>query len=573
MNKANILIVDDRHENLVSLKTLLKKVAANIISASSGNKALTLVLDHDITLILLDVNMPEMDGFEVASILNDNEDTKHIPIIFLTALDRNDENMLKGYAAGAIDFIYKPIEPIILLSKVNTFLGLYHKLHQNLNKETKLRKANEDKILFLSKHDELTELPNRRFFHAKLKDEIQRTQRHNNQFALLFLDIDGFKHVNDTLGHSAGDCLLQHLSQGFKQEIRNTDIVARYGGDEFVFLLLDIEDRDSIITKLQSIIGFASKEFQWNKHKIKVGASVGVAIYPEHGDNDSDLLSSADTAMYKAKEEGKNCFRFYNDTLNKQLQRRLLLDTHLKNALQKNELEVYYQGVVDIVNNKIIGAEALLRWQKNEDLGFVSPEEFIPICESNGTIHEIGLFVLDDVIQIMQELPDLKFAINASPLQFLNSVFYDALKAHSTKKNINMKQLEVEITERLILNEQEKEKSSLNAIDKLGASLSIDDFGTGYSSLSSLKFYPVSTVKIDKSFVMRIPNQEDEALCKAIISLADALSLDVIAEGIENEEQQRFLVAAGCKMAQGYHFCKPMPKTEFIQLVEKGLSC
>lgn len=570
MKVPKILIVDDYHANIVSLKTILKKVDAELISAESGNEALIKAVEEDITLILLDVNMPQMDGFEVASFLKEDEKTKHIPIIFVTAMDRSDKNNTKGYSVGAVDFIYKPIDPFILLSKIEVFLDLWH-LRIGLEREIKIVKKKEEEITFLSGHDMLTGLYNRREFHKRLNSEISHAKRTHEKLALLFLDLDGFKKVNDSLGHDAGDFLLRNLSKSFKKEIRDSDILARYGGDEFVVLLTDIASEKSIINRLENLIDIASKDYEYNTHNIQISTSIGVAIYPEHASSDTELLSCADTAMYLSKEEGKNCFRFYNQNLNDKLKRHLLLDKHLQTALQDDEFELYFQPVINLQTNKVVGAESLIRWQKNKELGFVSPEEFIAIAESNGTIYDIGLWVLEETLKLMDDYPQLYMAINASSLQFMNDSLFNALERNIKSGRLDALHLEVEITERLLLDNINTPKSKLSDISNLGFSISIDDFGTGYSSLSYLRNCPVDTVKIDKAFVSTIPDISNEALCNAIIAMAKALNLKIIAEGIETQEQREFLTNAGCDMCQGYLFAKPLPKDEFISFMKKGV--
>ena len=569
MKKPKILIVDDHHANIVSLQIILKKSDADLISAESGNEALIKVLEEDITVVLLDVNMPDMDGFEVATFLKEDEKTKHIPIIFVTAMDRNEKNNTKGYSVGAVDFIYKPIDPFVLLSKINVFLDLW-RLKIGLENEINVVKQKEEEIIFLSGHDMLTGLCNRREFHKRLSYEISRAKRMKEKLALLFLDLDGFKKINDSLGHDAGDYLLQELANSFKKEIRDFDVLARYGGDEFVILLTDIKSENSIVNRLENLIKAASKHYRYNSHDIKISTSIGVSIYPEHADNDTQLLSYADTAMYLSKEEGKNCFRFYNESLNDKLKRHLLLDRHLQDALQKDEFELYYQPVINLQTNEIVGAESLLRWQKNKELGFVSPEEFIDIAESNGTIHEIGLWVLEETLKLMDNYPELYMAINASSLQFLNNRLYNRLEENVQSGRLNPSHLEIEITERLLLDNINTPENKLQDISALGFSISIDDFGTGYSSLSYLRSCPVNTVKIDKAFVSSIPDHSNEALCNAIIAMAKALNLKVIAEGIETQYQRVFLTNVQCDMCQGYYFSKPLPKDEFITFVEQG---
>lgn len=566
MNKPKILIVDDIRTNTLAMELMLRDVGADLFTAHSGNDALALSLKHKFSLVLLDVNMPEMDGYEVASFLSENEQTKEVPIIFVTAMDRAKENTLKGYESGAVDFIYKPIDNTILLSKVNIFLRLWS-LRNTLEEELAYGKEKEKQILYLSEHDELTTLPNRRTLHNELEKTINLASRYTTNFALLFLDLDGFKIINDTLGHEAGDAFLTFISKEFRKKIRNFDFISRYGGDEFVIVLNHIDDKFTIMKKLEELIEAAVSVFHWKKHEISISVSIGVALYPEHGEDYHVLVKNADSAMYLAKNEGKNRFRFFSDELNQQVQRRSLIEKDMSRALINNEFDLHYQGLFDMSDKSIVGAEALIRW-KHKDLGFISPEEFIAIAESNGMINEIGLWVLDKALELHQEYPQLRIAINVSSIQFRNQKLFERLKQYMHEGRLNPFKLELEITERLLIEDLHLEDHYMVKISELGFSCSIDDFGTGYSSLNQLKNCPISTLKIDKSFVFPLPSEQDGILCTTIIAMAKALGMDIVAEGIETEEQFTFLQSEGCHTAQGYYLARPMPKEDFVKLLE-----
>ena len=566
MNKPKILIVDDIRTNTLAMELMLRDVDADLFTAHSGNDALALSLKHRFSLVLLDVNMPGMDGYEVASFLSENEETKQVPIIFVTAMDRAKENTLKGYASGAVDFIYKPIDNTILLSKVNIFLRLWN-LRNTLEEELAYGKEKEKQILYLSEHDELTTLPNRRTLHNELEKTINLASRYATNFALLFLDLDGFKKINDTLGHEAGDAFLIFISKEFRKKIRNFDFVSRYGGDEFVIVLNHIKDKYTIVKKVEELIEAAASVFYWKKHEISISVSIGVALYPEHGEDYHVLVKNADSAMYLAKDEGKNRFRFFSDELNQQVLRRSVIEQDMSVALHNNGFDVYYQPFYDMSDKSIVGAEALIRW-KHKDLGFISPEEFIAIAESNGMINEIGLLVLDKVMELHQEHPQLRIAINVSSIQFRNKKLFERLQDYIQEGRLNPFKLELEITERLLIEDLHLEDHYMVKISELGFSCSIDDFGTGYSSLNQLKNCPISTLKIDKSFVFPLPSEQDGILCTTIIAMAKALGMDIVAEGIETEEQFTFLQSEGCHIAQGYYLARPMPKEDFVKLLE-----
>ncbi|MFW5443301.1 MAG: putative bifunctional diguanylate cyclase/phosphodiesterase [Methylococcaceae bacterium] len=561
-NRPKILVVDDLSANLLSMKTLLKKVDVEVITADTGNTALSLALQHNLALILLDINMPVMDGFEVATLLSETEETKNIPIIFVTAMDHSEERLLQGYGAGAVDYIEKPVTPQILLAKVNIFINQWT-LKTGLEEEIDLRKIAEKKIDFLAHHDPLTKLANRRELQSQLKSVLDHATRKKERFAVLFLDLDGFKKINDELGHEIGDAVLIGVASRFQKLIRSSDILSRYGGDEFIIVLSDIAASLDLSTKLSQLINTLSEPFYCEEHVAHVGVSIGVAIYPEHGETGDTLISRADNAMYQAKADGKNNFKFFSDDLNQQLQRKLLLEKHLHHALKKQEFEVYYQPLIDIATDNVIGAEALLRWH-NSFLGSVSPVEFIPIAEATGQISEMGIWVLHQVLPLLHQFPTIHIAINASSLQFKNSLLYDEIKSLIQHGQLDARMLEVEITEGLLLDDSHSVTERIENMHQLGINLSVDDFGTGYSSLSYLKDCPVSTVKIDRSFITDTPSNADNcALVKAIIVMAHALNLKVIAEGVETQAQWNFLKKYQCDIAQGYFKAKPMPLLDF----------
>ncbi|MEE9397024.1 MAG: EAL domain-containing protein [Methylococcales bacterium] len=567
--KPKILVVDDIPANLVAMKSVLKKMPAELIAADSGNVALSEALQHDFAVILLDVNMPGMDGFEVAELLSGAEETKHIPIIFVTAVHHDESSILKGYDSGAVDYVQKPILPRILLSKVNVFLDLW-RLKAGLEAEISARKAAELEVSYLAQHDALTKLPNRRLIHSELERVINRAKRKKEQFAVLFLDLDGFKKINDELGHEVGDAVLVEIAERFKKQIRTTDLVGRFGGDEFILILTDTSDPMQLKNILERCIAISSQPFRWQNKTLHLSASIGVALYPDHGETFDVLISNADSAMYLAKDRGKNTFQFYSEKLNQKMKRNLLVENHLREALANGEFEVFFQPIINLNSHRTIGAEALLRWN-NKILGFVAPDEFIPVAETAGLISEIGIWVLQQVVEFMAIHPNLNLAVNASSLQFNNSLLKDEIERFISEGKINPTNLEIEITEGVLIDRYGKAKEQLNAIHDLGISLSVDDFGTGYSSLSYLKNCPVSTIKIDRSFVSDIPNNpEDITLVKTIIAMAHGLSLKVIAEGVETHEQGVFLEQHGCALAQGYYFAKPMPERAFEEYLLKN---
>jgi diguanylate cyclase (GGDEF)-like protein len=568
MPEARILIVDDTRANLVALQVLLKPVEADVLIAESGQQALLLAAENkeNIALVLLDVLMPVMDGFEVARLLNENENTRSIPIIFITA-DQDDAHIEEAYLSGAVDYIQKPIRKIALISKVRVFLDLWL-LRHGLELEVEQRRVAEHRVEHLATHDPLTNLPNRRGLYEELNELIYRSRRYKYSSAVIYVDLDGFKHVNDHFGHEAGDRLLTQVATNFKAIVRQTDSVARIGGDEFIVLITDIDGETSLITKIESLLNEASRPLQFNRHQITTGASIGIALYPDHGDDAETLLHHADQAMYQAKQQGKNTFRFFTEDINAKAHRQRELQDNLRKALPNNEFTVFFQPIVDARSGQVVSAEALLRWY-NVNLGEVFPDEFIPAAESAGLIAELGCWVLKEAIATGAHWQqrfgiELRIAVNASSIQFRNNLLFDTIKEQIDNHSWNPDLLEVEITEGLLLDDSPEVNTYIDAISNCGVRLSVDDFGTGFSALSYLKNYPLSTVKIDRSFIMDLPGDKENAvLVQAIIAMAHGLRLEVIAEGVETAEQWDYLKSLDCDFVQGYYFGKPMPQADF----------
>ena len=575
MPEAKILIVDDTKANLVALQVLLKPINANIVVAESGEQALQVAQNEDhIALILLDVQMPVMDGFEVATLLNGDERTRSIPIIFITAT-QDDAQIEKAYLSGAVDYIQKPIRKTPLLSKVRVFLDLWL-LRYGLELEVEQRRAAEHRVEHLATHDPLTNLSNRRGLYEALNELIYRSQRYKFSSAVIYVDLDGFKNVNDHFGHDAGDRLLTQVAANFKGIVRQTDSVARIGGDEFIVLITDIDGETSLISKIESLLNEASRPLEFEGHNITVGASIGIALYPEHGADAETLLHHADQAMYQAKKQGKNTFRFFTEDINAKAHRQRELQDNLRKALPNNEFTVFYQPIVDAETGQVVSVEALLRWHSDK-LGQVFPDEFIPAAENAGLIPELGCWVLKRAIETGAHWNHhfgigLRIAVNASSIQFRNNLLFDTIKNQIDTHDWNPDLLEIEITEGLLLDDSPEVNTYINEISNCGVRLSVDDFGTGFSALSYLKNYPVSTVKIDRSFIMDLPGDKENAvLVQAIIAMAHGLRLEVIAEGVETAEQWEYLRSLKCDFMQGYYFGKPMPQADFEDFLKKQL--
>ncbi len=495
-------------------------------------------------------------------------------------MHRDEKHIIKGYTSGAIDYITKPVQPEILSAKISLFLVLW-RLKNGLEQEIKARSALEQKNKFLAYHDLLTELPNRRQLLIDIERATLRADRQGTEFALLFVDLDGFKAINDGLGHQVGDQVLKTIAERLNNIIRKTDTVARYGGDEFIILYTDIEDSQRLIGRISEVLDVAAKPIPIQNEEIQLSASIGVCTYPDQIDDPSKLIDFADIAMYKAKSMGKNQFCFFSEEMDIEAHKRKQVEDKLRQAIANNEMQVYFQPLVKVASGDIYGAEALLRWT-NPELGVLSPEYFIPLAEANGLIHQIGAWVFgvatDQLVTLKRDFNHiedfkLKIAINASTLQFKNSDLYLQVKGAIETGKVNAEDLEIEITEGLLLEDSQAINHQLTILTDLGVSLSVDDFGTGYSALSYLKRCPVNTVKIDRSFIMGVPDdKEDMVLIRAIIAMSHGLGLKVIAEGIETQAQWQFLQQQGCDYAQGYYFCRPLSFDGFKTWLTKKIA-
>jgi len=440
------------------------------------------------------------------------------------------------------------------------------------------RKAADEQIKQLAFHDPLTQLPNRRLLrerlkHSILKHSINVERRDGKTLALLMLDLDYFKAVNDRLGHLAGDELLQQVATRITERLRDVDMVARLGGDEFIVLLEDIAQLEDAARVANEIITCLTKPFYLAQgENIQIGASIGISLYPQHGDSLDTLMDHADAALYQAKDAGRGCFAYFSEELTRVARERIALETRLRNAIKQDELRVFYQPQVDIASGRIVGAEALVRWQDPRD-GLVSPIRFIPIAEKTGLIMEIGEWVLRETCRQGREwldagLPPLTLAVNVSPHQFRRCDICALVTTVLSDTRFPVEQLELEITESGLMENQSNATAILNSLHAQGVRLAIDDFGTGYSSLAYLKLFPLDVLKIDKSFIDDIPFQQDDMeITATIIAMGHILGFKVLAEGVETPEQLAFLLEKGCNSYQGYIKSRPLPAQEFAELL------
>jgi diguanylate cyclase (GGDEF)-like protein len=432
--------------------------------------------------------------------------------------------------------------------------------------------AHAERVQYLAYHDDLTTLPNRSLFGKLLGQSVNQAHRYNRQLAVLFLDLDRFKHINDTLGHEAGDQLLQEVATRLKACLRDSDTVARLGGDEFVVLLPELDEYLYVASVAQKILSAIARPFVLLGHEFRVTASVGIGIYPQDGLDEQTLTKNADIAMYQAKEEGKNNFQFYSEKLNANSLERLTLESGLRHALERNEFQLHYQAKRDISSGGITGVEALLRWQHPE-LGTVAPMRFIPVAEETGLIVPIGKWVLrtaclQNVAWQNQGLPHLSMAVNLSARQFYDENLLPDLAAILEASAMDARLLELEITESLLLRDVEKTLRVLSGFRDMGIRIAIDDFGVGYSSLSTLKQFPLDTVKIDRSFIRDGASVAgDKDLTDAIVAMGRTLSLTVVAQGVETKEQAEYVRDHACDEFQGFYLNMPVPADQIAELL------
>jgi diguanylate cyclase (GGDEF)-like protein/PAS domain S-box-containing protein len=425
------------------------------------------------------------------------------------------------------------------------------------------RKVAEERIQFLAYSDALTGLPNRRLLEDRLTQALATARRQKGRVALLFLDLDTFKNINDSLGHSLGDLLLQEVAERLKTWGRKQDTVARVGGDEFLIVLTELKDITDAAVAAERLLDGIIGEYSIRGHSLNITCSLGISIFPEHGADAETLIKNADAAMYSVKENGRNNFRFFTEEMNAQVVERLTLENPLRQALAKGELFLMYQPQMDIATGRIVGLEALLRWQ-HPDLGLVPPDRFIRIAEKSGLILPIGEWVLRAACSQVRKwqdegLPAVTVAVNVSAVQFRQEGFCELIRRLLHETGLAPQYLELELTESLLLADADVTLSVLKELKSMGVRLAIDDFGTGYSSFSYLRQFRVSKLKIDRSFIRDVAlNPDDAAITSAIISMAKSLHLKVIAEGVENEVQMSFLRTHHCDEIQGYYFCKPL---------------
>lgn len=684
-----LVVDDDRAARLVSC-ALLEETGFSVEQASDGVEALEVFKQFKPSLVLLDVVMPNLDGFAVCREIRRSQHGRHTPVLMMTGLDDID-SINRGYGVGATDFITKPINWAILRHRLR-YLWRSSLISNNLRKSEQKnralinampdlllrldrsgeilelrepegfdrvfsparllskkiddvfskemaqpvldhldkalagremqffeqqiptedddrfyewrivnsgqdealaivrditeRKRTEERVIRLAYHDTLTGLLNRHSFKDHLAQAVANAQRYKRFVATLFIDLDRFKRINDTLGYQVGDLLLQGVAERIQECVRKSDkaarnvadassnSVSRLGGDEFTILLPEIKQVQDTARVAKRILEAIARPFTIAGHEIFITGSIGITVYPLDGEDPDILLKNADSAMYSAKEQGRNTFQFYTESMNASSFKRLALENGLRKALDREEFIIYYQPQVDIASGRISGMEALLRW-KHPELGLVPPGDFIPLAEETGLIVSIGEWVLcaaciqNKAFQ-NRGLPPKRVAVNISSFQFRRQSLVKTVTKALKMSGLDPRYLELELTESAIMKNMEESSKILEDLKEMGLRVAIDDFGTGYSSLAYLKRFPLDILKIDRSFIRDIPEDQDNAaIAAAIIAMARSLNLEVIAEGVETEDQLAFLRDQGCDEVQGYYFSPPLPSEEIEAYLEK----
>ena len=452
------------------------------------------------------------------------------------------------------------------IGAIANFIAIYTNLEEIIEME--------EKADFLAYHDSLTHLPNRAHFEREIVRIFDIAKKNNEKIAILFIDLDRFKVINDTLGHHVGDDMLIYLAKRIKNILRKDDLLARIGGDEFVIILDPLKERKDAAKMAEKILAVIREPIEVQSYHLHTTASIGIAVYPDDGSEKSEIIKYADSAMYYAKEQGKDRYEFYTKQLSIDIQIRLDLEQELKHALKHKEIYVHYQPKYDLGSGKVSGAEALVRWY-NPMLGQVPPDLFISIAEETGAIIDLGYFVFEEACKAFmywrQEGLNIdNIAVNISSIQFREENLLENFKKVIEKVGIPPQNIEIEITESFIMEYSTNNLTILEELRSIGCQISIDDFGTGYSSMSYMKSLPLDTIKIDKSFVTDLPHDmHDVEVSKAIIALSKSLGYVVIAEGIENKLQETFLKENGCDIGQGYYFSKPLDTRAFVAFVKE----
>ena len=563
-----VLVAEDDAVSRRLLKAQLTKWGYEVVVARDGTEAWDILESQDSSMLaIVDWMMPGVDGLEICRRARSRSQDPYFYIVLLTAKSRK-EDIVRGMEAGADDYLTKPFDADELNARVRAGKRI-------LDLQAELIRTREN-LRVQAAHDPLTGLPNRLLFSDRLTQMLAQAERENDLLAVAYLDLDGFKLINDTLGHNVGDLLLKDASERLSSCLRASDTLARMGGDEFTILLPHMSCSEDAVVVCRKILESLSEPFVLNGRDLSISASVGITMYPSDGSDVETLVKNADTAMYRSKEQGKNTCQLYTETLNIAAVERMALQESVRTGLERNEFLVYYQPRVDIRSGRILGVEALVRWQ-HPKLGLVLPDHFIPMAEETGLILPVGEHVLRAACAQNKAWHDQGFgptvaAVNISGRQFQQGDLVATVTDVLNETGLDPRYLELELTESILTHTPGRTLESVRDLEAAGVRITIDDFGTGYSSLSYLKRFPVTAVKIDRSFVNDVTtNPDSAAIASAAIAMAHSLRLQVIAEGVETLQQLEFLRGLQCDEVQGYFISPPAPADEIALLLKKTL--
>jgi diguanylate cyclase (GGDEF)-like protein len=599
-SKPSLLIVDDIAANRAILARRFGRRGFRVTEADCALQALELIRKHRFDLVLLDVMMPDLSGIEVLKRVRQQHSPMSLPVIMVTAKSEGSD-IAEALAAGANDYVTKPVDFVAALARVSTQLerkrdkeqiqrtnetllqvneNLEHRVaertaelvraNEELKREIAERERSQAETHYLAHHDALTGLGNRVLLREQIEQALARARRHDETLAILFIDLDGFKGINDTLGHSVGDALLKCVADRLAESLRESDKVARLGGDEFAVIQMAEEQPKGASALASRLINIIKTPCLVDGHQLMVGASIGIAVASPDKHDPERLLKSADLAMYRAKADGRGTYRFFEPEMDARAQARRLMEVDLRSAPLETAFELYYQPIVDLRENRVICLEALLRW-RHAQRGFIPPEEFIPLAEEIGVIGPLGEWVLRQACADAMRWPeDVKVAVNLSPVQFKHGGLIAAVANALSTSGLPASRLDLEITESVLLDKTDVNLATLNQLSDLGVRISMDDFGTGYSSLSYLRSFRFDKIKIDRSFVSDLAQNSDSlAIVRAIADLGSSFGMTIIAEGVETEEQLKHVELEGCTEVQGFLFSPPRPASEIPLIIAR----
>jgi len=599
-NRPSILIVDDLFHNRSILARRFARSGFQTAEAETGERALELIDDQNFALVLLDVTMPGLDGLQVLKRIRQKFDPLTLPVIMVTARTEG-ADIAEALKAGANDYVTKPVDFTVALARVaaqlerkkakdavdgaNDALSAMNqalekriaertaeltKANDELKKQIAEREHSQAESHYLAHHDVLTGLANRVMLGQHLEEALATRRNDRGEIAVLFVDLDGFKSINDSLGHSTGDALLKCVARRLEQSVRDTDKIARLGGDEFAIVQIEKGQPTVAATLASRIIGVIGSPYKIDGNELSIGASIGIATASETKNSPEDLLKNADLAMYDAKADGRGTYRFFEPEMEVRAQARRLMEASLRTANIDNAFEVYYQPLFDLQKKEVTCLEALLRWH-HPDKGFVPPADFIPLAEEIGMIATLGEWVLRQACLTATNWPEnIRIAVNLSPIQFKYAGLPHAVRKALTVSGLSPSRLELEITESVLLERTEANLKILHELRGLGVTISLDDFGTGYSSLSYLRAFRFDKIKIDRAFIGDLTKTSDSmAIVRAIAELGRNLGIITAAEGVEKLEQLRLVEAEGCRQVQGYLLSPPLPAADIPAVIRR----